>query len=183
MCRAALGPATASGNGIQFPARARRAAWTSVRRKASKTSTANSGIKYFYNPDRNGGTATEYQLLDPAHPAPPNVTEEAFANKRLASLYYFYPANAAKYLKPCGEWNTAEVVSRGRHVEHWLNGVKVLSYERGDSKFREAFKLTKWNKPKFLEGGAWGEAPSGRILLQDHDDAVAFRNIKIRTIR
>ena len=144
---------------------------------------ANSGIKYFYNPDRNGGTAPEYQLLDPAHPAPPNVTEEAFANKRLAALYYFYPAkDAAKYLKPCGEWNTAEVVSRGRHVEHWLNGVKVLEYERGDAAFRAAFEKTKWNKPKFLDGGAWGEAPSGRILLQDHDDAVSFRNIRIRTL-
>ena len=89
---------------------------------------------------------------------------------------------AASLLKPCGEWNTAEIISRGRHVEHWLNGVKVLSYERGGTAFREAFKLTKWNKPKFLEGGAWGEAPSGRILLQDHDDAVSFRNIKIRTL-
>ena len=144
---------------------------------------ANSGIKYFYNPERNAGTTTEYQLLDPAHPAPSYVTEESFANKRLAALYYFYPAkDAPKHLKPCGEWNTAEVISRGRHVEHWLNGVKVLAYERGDSKFREAFKLTKWNKPKFTEGGAWGEAPSGRILLQDHDDAVVFRNIKIRTL-
>ena len=145
---------------------------------------ANSGIKYFYNPERNAGTATEYQLLDPAHPAPPNVTAEAFANKRLGALYFFYPApTAASHLKPCGEWNTAEVISKGQHVEHWLNGVKVLEYTRGDEKFREAFKLTKWNKPKFLEGGARGEAPEGRILLQDHDDAVSFRNIKIRILR
>ncbi|MBR4259393.1 MAG: DUF1080 domain-containing protein, partial [Kiritimatiellae bacterium] len=99
------------------------------------------------------------------------------------ALYFFYPApTAASLLKPCGEWNTAEVISKGQHVEHWLNGVKVLEYTRGDEKFREAFKLTKWNKPKFLEGGAWGEAPEGRILLQDHDDPVSFRNLKIKAL-
>lgn len=142
---------------------------------------ANSGIKYYYNHDRNGGTTLEYQLLDPAHPARPNASEESFANKRLASLYYFYPAPAAAAaLKPCGEWNTAEVISKGRHVEHWLNGVKVLEFERGDEKFRAAFTKTKWNKPAFTVGGRWGEAETGHILLQDHDDRVSFRNIKIK---
>ena len=111
------------------------------------------------------------------------MTAEAFASKRLAALYFFYSApTAASLLKPCGEWNTAEIISKGQHVEHWLNGVKVLEYTRGDEKFREAFKLTKWNKPKFLEGGAWGEAPEGRILLQDHDDPVSFRNLKIKAL-
>ena len=146
------------------------------------TKGANSGIKYFFNPGRNGGTSLEYQLLDPAHPVPPGTTEEAFANRRIASLYYFFPADAAGHLKPCGEWNTAEIVSSGRHVEHRLNGAKVLDYERGGAAFRAAFAKTKWNVPKFTRDGAWGEAPEGRILLQDHDDAVSFRNIKIRPL-
>ena len=60
--------------------------------------------------------------------------------------------------------------------------MKVLEYTRGDEKFRAAFTKTKWNKSKFLEGGTWGEAPEGRILLQDHDDPVSFRNIKITAL-
>ena len=100
---------------------------------------ANSGIKYFYNPERNAGTTTEYQLLDPAHPAPPNVTAEAFANKRLAALYFFYPApTAASVLKPCGEWNTAEVISKGRHVEHWEDEVEQAEVPRRRSLGRSA---------------------------------------------
>ena len=143
---------------------------------------ANSGIKYFYNPEYARGTAPEYQILDPEHPVPPNMTAEEFENRRVASLYYFFPAYAASRLKARGEWNEARIVSKGRHVEHWLNGAKVLEYERGGEKFRDAFSRTKWNKPKFLENGPWGEVPEGRILLQDHSDKISFRNIRIREL-
>lgn len=143
----------------------------------------NSGIKYFYNPEYAKGTTLEYQILDPEHPVPPNTTAEAFENRRVASLYYLFPAYAAAQLKPRGEWNEARIVSMGRQVEHWLNGVKVLSYERGGQAFREAFKATKWNKPEFQADGPWGEAPEGRILLQDHSDKVSFRNIRIKALR
>ena len=143
---------------------------------------ANSGIKYFYNPDVAKGTAPEYQILDPEHPLPPNTTDEAFENRRVASLYYFFPAHAKGHLKPRGEWNAVRIVSKGRRVEHWLNGVKVLAYERGGAAFRAAFEKTKWNAPKFLKDGPWGEAPEGHILLQDHSDAVSFRNIRIRKL-
>lgn len=140
----------------------------------------NSGIKYFFNPGRAQGTALEYQILDPEHPLPPGTTAEEFENRRVASLYYFFPAHAKDVLKPRGEWNAARIVSRGRQVEHWLNGKKVLSYERGGAAFRAAFEKTKWNKPAYLQDGPWGEALEGRILLQDHQDAVSFRNIRIR---
>lgn len=143
----------------------------------------NSGIKYFYNPDYAKGTTLEYQILDPEHPTPPNMTDEEFENRRMASLYYFFPAHAASYLKKRGEWNEARIVSKGRHVEHWLNGVKVLEFDRGGEKFREAFRKTKWNKPEFLADGPWGEAPEGRILLQDHSDKMSFRNIRIREFK
>ena len=68
-------------------------------------------------------------------------------------------------------------------MEHWLNGVKVLEFERGGEKFRETFKQTKWNKPEYQQEGPWGEAPEGRILLQDHSDAISFRNIRIREFK
>ncbi len=139
----------------------------------------NSGIKYFYNPERAKGTTLEYQILDPGHPVPPGTSAEAFENRRVASLYYFFPAHAAAHMKKRGEWNEARIVSKGRHVEHWLNGVKVLEFERGGDEFRKAFKKTKWNKPEYLRNGPWGEAAEGRILLQDHADMISFRNIRI----
>ena len=144
------------------------------------TKGANSGVKYFFNPDRNLGTALEYQVLDACHPVPPKMTPDAFRNRRVASLYQFYAADADRLLKPLGEWNEGRIVSRGRHVEHWLNGVKVLAYERGDEKFREALKKTKWGGAKFSADGPWGEAEEGHILLQDHEDRISFRNIRIR---
>jgi len=144
------------------------------------TKGANSGVKYFFNPARNRGTALEYQVLDTHHPVPPKMTADDFRNRRVASLYQFYAADADRYLKPLGEWNSGRIVSRGRHVEHWLNGVKVLDYERGDAKFRAALKKTKWGDAKFSAEGPWGEVEEGHILLQDHEDRVSFRNLRLR---
>jgi len=146
------------------------------------TKGANSGVKYFFNPERNRGTGLEYQVLDSSHPIPPKMTAEQFRNRRVAALYQFYAADADRYLKPLGDWNEGRIVSRGRHVEHWLNGVKVLEYERGDAKFREALKKTKWGDAKFSVEGPWGEAEEGHILLQDHEDRVLYRNLTIHEI-
>ena len=137
------------------------------------TEAANSGIKYFIDPKINGGTSLEYQLLDPAHP---DAKQGSEGNRKVASFYDVMPAPDAK-LKPVGEWNTAMIVSKGPNVEHWLNGEKVLAFERGSEAFREAVA-----KSKFKAMPNWGETKAGHIQLQDHNDKVSFRNIKIKVL-
>jgi len=69
------------------------------------------------------------------------------------------------------------IVARGNHVEHWLNGKKVLEFERGSNQFRAAVA-----KSKFKNRDKFGEAREGYILLQDHGGGIAFRNIRIKVL-
>ena len=148
------------------------------------TKAANSGIKYFYDPKLFKGTCEEYQVLDPAHPDYDKPNPAGIGGTHRASALYDLMAtdNAEKQIKPLGEWNTAKIVSKGPHVEHWLNGVKVLSYERGSAEFRALVAKSKYAK-EAKPGEFWGEIPAGRIKIQDHNDStVSFRNIKIREL-
>jgi hypothetical protein len=141
------------------------------------TPGANSGIKYYVDTDLNKGEGSaiglEFQLLDDARH--PDAKLGRDGNRTLASLYDLIPAAAGKREKPIGEWNEARIVSDGRHVEHWLNGAKVLEYERGSEAFRRLVAQS-----KYKVWPAFGEKPSGAILLQDHGNRVSFRNVKIR---
>ncbi len=140
------------------------------------TRAANSGVKYYYDETQNRGTCEEYQILEPGHP---DSGKGRDGNRRVASLYDIYPAHADRLVKGIGEWNTGMIVAKGTHVEHWLNGVKVLEYERGSARFREGVKASKY--ADWGDGKPWGEIPEGRILLQDHSDStVSFCNIKIK---
>ena len=77
-----------------------------------------------------------------------------------------------------GEWNAVRVVVRGDHVEHWLNGTKVVDYELGSADWKRRLAMSKFNdKPLY------GTAREGRIGLQEHGAFVAFRSIKIREIQ
>ena len=144
------------------------------------TEGANSGIKYYVDTDLNKGPGSsiglEYQILDDErHPDAKLGNHEG--SRTLASLYDLIQADPNKPVNPIGEWNSAYILSKDNHVEHWLNGMKVLEYERGSEDFRKLVAESKYAKwPNF------GEAEKGHILLQDHGDRVSFKNVKIRPI-
>lgn len=143
------------------------------------TEGANSGIKYYVAFLKSSPTATpsalglEYQLIDDERH--PDAKLGKNGNRRLAAVYDLMPAGSTKKAKPLGEWNTARIVSKGNHVEHWLNGVRVLQYERNSSAFKQLIAQSKY---KDIAG--FGINTRGHILLQDHGDQVYYRNIRIK---
>lgn len=149
------------------------------------TEGANSGIKYFVTEkEKQKGSAygLEFQILDDARHPDAKLYTTAPGSRTLASLYDMKKSENVPF-KGVGEWNTAVVkVFPNNHVEHWLNGTKVLEYERGSQEFRNLVKGSKYAAPAYNEAGPFGEATSGHILLQDHGNEVAFCNIKIREL-
>ena len=149
------------------------------------TEAANSGVKYFYNEGMHKNSCMEYQVLDPGHPDydKPNPSGVPHVH-RIAALYDLIATpKADAVIKPLGQWNSGMIVSKGNKVEHWLNGVKVLEYERGSKELRDAVA-----KSKYLawqdKGSFWGEAKEGRLLLQDHgDSSVSYCNLKVRELK
>ncbi len=149
------------------------------------TEAANSGIKYFFNEGQHRNSCLEYQVLDPAHPDYDKPNQGGVEHvHRVAALYDLIAAPLAdRVVRPLGQWNTGRIVSKGTKVEHWLNGVKVLEFERGSKAFRDCVAVSKylaWQD----QGARWGEAKEGRLLIQDHgDSSVAYCNLKVRELK
>ncbi|AQG78223.1 3-keto-disaccharide hydrolase [Spirosoma montaniterrae] len=138
----------------------------------------NSGVKYFIEerlpkPERGSQAGYEYQLIDDANfiyngkPLEPD--------HKTAALYNILPAS-----KPdagTDQWHQSRIVVLGDHLEHWLDGVKVLEINRTSDAFLRGVAQSKFN-----QYSGFARIPEGHILLQDHGHSVAFRNIKIRRI-
>jgi len=119
-------------------------------------------------------TGPEYQLIDDegfTHPL--DATQKAGSNYAMQA-----PDNAKKHLKPVGQWNTSKIVVNGPHVEHWLNGEKILEFERWTPEW-----TAKRNAGKWKDAPDYGMAKTGRIAIQDHGSVFWFRNVKIREIK
>jgi len=136
------------------------------------TKGANSGIKYFILPGTTLGL--EYQLLDDDNH--PDAKAGRDGNRLQGGLYDMI-APKGKKDKPVGQWNHARIISRGNKVEHWLNGKKIVEFER----FTPAWDALVASS-KYIANPGWGTPRKSPILLQDHNDAVSFRNIKIREL-
>ncbi len=134
----------------------------------------NSGVKYFVTDGRREALGHEYQMIDDAR----NPDAKLAQGKRVTASFYDVLAPTTKPpTKPPGEVNQSRVLVRGNHVEHWLNGTKVLEYELGSEAVKAAVA-----KSKFKTVAGFDERQKGHILLQDHHSEVWFRNIRIRDL-
>lgn len=147
------------------------------------TEGANSGVKYFVDPELNKGSGSaigcEFQVLDDKKH--PDAKKGVDGNRTVGSLYDLIKAENLsapgrnKGFNGVGNWNRARIVVKGGHVEHWLNQNKVVEYDRNSQMFRALVAYSKYKKWE-----NFGQIPAGHILLQDHGNTVHFRNIKIR---
>lgn len=138
---------------------------------------SNSGVKYnvdeqySINNGSNNALGYEYQVLDDE-----NHSDNVNPTHRAGSLYDLIEATG-KTLKPVGEYNTSKVVYNGSHIEHWLNGKKVVEIDTDSPEFAEFFENSKYFKHE-----TFNVHKDAHIILQDHNDDCWYRNIKIKIL-
>lgn len=128
---------------------------------------ANNGVKYMFLEER--GVGHEYQMIDDSTVKNPK--------QQTASFYDVLPPRPHGPVKLAPEINHSRIVVRGARVEHWLNGEKVLEYECGSPELLAAVA-----KSKFRTTPDFGKKIVGHLLLTDHNDEAAFRNLKVREL-
>jgi hypothetical protein len=131
----------------------------------------NSGVKYFVLESRSSALGHEYQMIDDER-----EPDAARADgKHFTASFYDVLAPAHPPVKPAGEINSSRIIVKGNHVEHWLNGAKVLEYECGSETVTAGVAAS-----KFKTTAGFGSKVKGHLLLQDHGTEVWFRNVKLR---
>jgi len=132
-------------------------------------------LKYFVLESRNAALGHEYQMLDDERNPDGRIAQGKHVT---ASFYDVLKPSVAPPTKPIGEINQSRILVKGDHVEHWLNGVKVLEYECGSESVKAAVAASKFKNVR-----GFGDRVKGHLLLQDHHSNVWFRDIKIRDNR
>ena len=133
----------------------------------------NSGIIYMATEDNGASyeSGPEYQLIDDlGYP-------DKLSDKQLSGANYDMQAPVAKVSRPAGEFNHTKIVINKGHVEHWLNGTKVVEYQLWAPEWEQQKLNSKWKDVK-----PYGMSKSGHIALQDHGGGIAFKNIKIKPL-
>lgn len=141
------------------------------------TAGNNSGVIYRATEERANvwETGPEYQILDnQGHGDGLNPLSSAGA-----CYSAFAPAKDAT--RPLGQWNQSRIIARGKHVEHWMNGEKLLEYDVGSRRWHAYVKTSKFFQAAYGQSN-WGQIPKGHIGLQDYGGAIAFRSIKLRAL-
>lgn len=139
----------------------------------------NSGLKYNVSEEvsQKYGSAYsalgfEYQMLDDSDPSYRDLKPSQYSG----SLYDLIPATNIE-LKPVGQFNQSRIIVKGNQGEHWLNGIRVVTYQFGSKELNDAYVKSKFNNvPGFIE------KKKAHIVLQNHSDEAWFRNIKIRAL-
>ncbi len=141
------------------------------------TRGGNSGVVYRATEEHSyvWESGPEFQILDNGRHL------DGLNSLASAGACYAVFAPARDATRPVGEWNRTRIVARGKHVEHWLNGEKLLEYDVDSDRWRAHVKTSKFFLTAYGRGN-WGRAPKGHIALQDYGGAIEYRNLKIRPV-
>lgn len=133
----------------------------------------NSGVKYRVTSYGGAMLGPEFQVLDNKHPDGAKTTK-----RQAGALYDLVAPSGEDFLKPVGEWNQSRIVAKGPLLQHFVNGQKVVEISLDSEEWQDAYAASKYKKTK-----DFAQNPKGKIFLQDHNDEVWYRNLKIRELK